>query len=152
MIVWIALGLGLLTFCGGQTDDAFERRRGRRKGSLEHRSTVFGSHGCNCTKVLRIPVPEWKRAGARGEGRSGRFCGDGFAGHTGSCTRQCGCPGTPFAQACGGAGGQGGFSGQTGFGGHTSSCIGTCGGNCPPCPIEAGTDANLRKDATAKLR
>jgi len=163
-ILWTALGLALLTFCGGKTDD------GSTGGMAGDRRDGGSSSG--------------GMSGGSGSGGSttGTTVG-GFGGHTGGCLGQCGGPCPPctggsggFA-GLGGVAGSGGFAGSgaglgglggsfagnglggAGFGGHTAGCIGQCGGICPPCPgpgdasAEAGdaaiSDASVAQQSAA---
>lgn len=156
MVFWVALGLALLTYCGGKTDDSGSSgggTGGNANGLAGTPANGFGGHTSGCVA-----------SGTCGQGNGG-FAGDGFAGHTAACIANPGsCPQFGGYAGMGGDTGQGGFSGQTGFGGHTAACLQpppiSCGGGCgcrpgcpctPECPcldagavrVEAGAEAGV---------
>jgi hypothetical protein len=132
VLIWVALGVQLLTFCGGKTDE----QTGQSGTGGQGTSGAFGGdgyagHTAECLRSGNCPgFP-----GYDGSGGQGDFGGGGFAGHTAGCIGTCGGPCGP----CGGFGGEAGQSGSTGgggfvgFGGHTAGCLGKCGDGCPPC-------------------
>jgi hypothetical protein len=122
VLLWVALGTQLLTFCGGKADEQTgQSGSGGQAGVSGHGGSENG-----------------------GSDRPG-FGGDNFAGHTAGClaNNTCGQGNGGFGGFAGqsGSAGMAGFSGQTGFGGHTAGCIGTCGGPCPPCPGTGGNQS-----------
>jgi hypothetical protein len=161
-LVCVALGLGLLTFCGGKTDEG----SGGSAGQSGFAGDGFGGHTAACLRPPYCGGPCGLCPGQGGFGGEGGFGGDagfggeagfggtGFAGHTSGCVNnpcEFGCGQCAGRGGNAGFAGQAGFSGQTGFGGHTSSCLGTCGGNCPPCPPDSGTKTEAGSDAAVRI-
>src|SRR5690349_4569360 len=86
VIVWVALGLGLLTFCGGKTDDG--QSTGGAGGNGPG-GDGYAGHTAECLlpgHPCGGPCRSCPDQG--GFGGEGGFSGDGFAGHTAQCLSQ----------------------------------------------------------------